>query len=106
MDNIEIFEVTRADYKAFVERLIPGKGEVVNDEENFIKMRSRKTGKYWCGRRKIGEEPEQYFIFEYPDPDEWGEPIPKVRLVLETAEEVQAVIDALAEMRKNGGTIQ
>ena len=99
MMNEEIFEVTREDYKAFVERLIPGQGHIV-EENNFIKIVSNKTEKCWCGRKKIEDEPERYFIFDYPESDEWGPPIPKFKLNLETKEEVQALFDALAKMRK------
>ena len=42
----------------------------------------------------------KYFIFEYPDDDEWGPPVPKMKITLETKEEVQALFDALAELRK------
>lgn len=97
--NEDIFEVTRRDYQSFVERIIPGKGRV--DEQNgFIKLYSKTTGKCLCGRKKSEEEGEKYYIFEYPESDEWGPPIPKVRLTLETKEEVQAFFDALAELRK------
>lgn len=104
MMNESIFEVTREDYKAFVERLIPGMGEVKEEELDrwtmATKIYSKRTGKCWCSRVCKKEEKEKYFIFEYPDDDEWGPPVPKMKITLETKEEVQALFDALAELRK------
>ena len=96
--NEEIFEVTRRDYQAFVERLVPGKGKV-DEQDDFIKIYSVVTGRCLCGRKST-EDAEKYYIFNYPEDDEWGPPIPKVRINLETKEEVQALFDALAELRK------
>lgn len=96
--NEDIFEVTRRDYQSFVERIIPGKGKV-DEQDGFIKIYSVATGRCLCGRKST-EEAEKYYIFNYPEDDEWGPPIPKVRINLETKEEVQALFDALAELRK------
>lgn len=96
--NEEIFEVNRKDYQSFVERIIPGKGRV-EEQDGFIKLYSKATGKCLCGRKRTEKE-EKYYIFEYPESDEWGPPIPKVRFTLETKEEVQALFDALTELRK------
>ena len=102
--NESIFEVAREDYKAFVERLIPGMGEVKEEELDrwtvATKIYSKRTGKCWCSRVCKEEEKEKYFIFEYPDDDEWGSPVPKMKITLETKEEVQALFDALTELRK------
>ena len=102
MNNRELFEVTRTDYKAFVERILPGAGVVsTNEDETIVSITSARTGTLWCEREKINEEsPEKYYIFDYPEQDEWGPPIPKARITLETKEEVQAFFDALAKMRK------
>lgn len=103
--NIDIFEVTRKDYHAFVERIIPGKGRIVDEQNGFIKIYSNATDKCWCGRKEATEEEaEKYYIFDYPEVDEWGPPVPKVRLTLETKEEVQAFFNALSELRKQNGT--
>lgn len=109
--NESIFEVTRSDYKSFVERLVPGMGNVKEEELDRLttatKIFSKRTGKCWCSRVCRKGDKEKYFIFEYPEDDEWGPPIPKVKISLETKEEVQALFDALAELRKqHEGNIQ
>ena len=72
--NESIFLVEREDYKAFVERL---KVEAM----------------------EVKEEDEKYYIFEFPDDDEWGPPIPKRKITLETKEQVQLLFDFIR--RKN-----
>ena len=44
--------------------------------------------------------PEEYYIFKLPEPDEWGDAIPKRKIILETEEEVQAFFDALSKLKK------
>lgn len=102
--NEDIYSVLRSDYKSFVERLKPNvyKVEVI-EKEDFIstKIFSVKTKKCLCGRKSYKDDrKEEYFIFEYPEDDEWGPPVPKCRIVLETAEEVQMVLDGLAKLRR------
>lgn len=107
--NESIFEVTRDDYKAFVERFLPG--AVMAQEEDYengkiLKVYSNKTNKLLCSQKMKKEEDTiyyTYYIFEYPDNDEWGPPIPKFKLNLETKEEVQAFFNALAELKKQHG---
>ena len=108
--NKDIYEVERQDYQAFVERLIPDKSdiEVFHDKDiSITKIISKKTGKVWCERiQNDEEETQKFYIFEYPDSDEWGAPIPKRRIVLETKEEVQSFFDALSALRREkNGTI-
>lgn len=107
--NNSIYEVTRDDYKAFVEQIIPGCGKVEQVEAgiyHFTYIYSKKTGKKLCGKRSfIGEnshkkQPEKYYIYEMPEDSERRAPIPKMKLVLETREEVQAFFDAISKMNK------
>lgn len=104
MQNKEIFEVTKADFRAFAERLKRGccHTETTQPEEDFLQMYtySNRTGALLCGREKQLDSPEKYYIFNYPEEDEWGPPIPKMKLTLETAEEVQAFFDALKKMKE------
>ena len=113
MDN-SIYEVTREDYKAFVEQIKHGAGRVETitaKSYQFSNIISQKTGKRLCGRKTfIGENshkhiPEKYYIYEMPDDDERCAPIPKLRLHLETREEVQAFFNILSKMdkEKNNG---
>jgi hypothetical protein len=102
--NKELFEVSRQEYKAFVERLL--QSEVIQ-KENITTVKSKKTGKILCEREYFpDEEIQKYYIFNLPESDEWTEAIGKVKMVLETKEQVQALMDYLAEVRKNGsGTL-
>lgn len=104
--NKEIYEVSRKDYSAFVERLIPDKREIENGENEKIVsvfVRSKQTGKIWCEREWSKEEMEErYYIYDYPEPDEWTDAIGKLSIELTTKEEVQAVIDFLREHRNDG----
>ena len=108
MDN-NIYEVTRSDYKSFIEQIIPGCGKVENVDAgiyHFTYIYSKKTNKKLCGKRTfIGENshkqhPEKYYIYEFPDDDERRPPIPKMKITLETKEEVQKFFDALSQMNK------
>lgn len=103
MDN-SIFLVEREDYKSFVERLNHDSYEVREEELNrtstATKIYSKKTGKCLCSRISSKEEPEKYFIFEFPDNDEWGPPIPKRKVILETKEQVQKLFDLIGAKKK------
>lgn len=105
----DIFEVSRDEYKSFVETIKPEYRDlkVEDDDENHIaaKIYSKKTGKYLCARiaRKPDDEVkerEKYYIFETPDKEESRAPIPTYKLELKTKEEVQKFFDALAKQRK------
>jgi histidinol-phosphate/aromatic aminotransferase/cobyric acid decarboxylase-like protein len=43
---------------------------------------------------------EKYYIYNLPQPEERNPDIPKCRITLETREEVQAFLDAIARMNK------
>ena len=101
--NESIFLVEREDYKAFIERL---KSEVIEVKEEELtrssaatKVFSKKTGKCLCSRVYSKDEDEKYYIFDFPDDDEWGPPIPKRKITLETKEQVQLLFDFIR--RKN-----
>lgn len=107
MNNI--YEVSREEYKAFIGQLIPECGETQTIKKGiyaFSNIISKKTGKRLCGRRTfIGEnnykpQSEKYYIYEYPDADERQDPIPKIKITLETQQEVQAFFDAVSKMNK------
>ena len=101
--NKSIFLVEREDYKAFVERL-KSEARVVKEEEltrssAATKVFSKKTGKCLCSRVYSKDEEEKYYIFDFPDDDEWGQQIPKRKITLETKEQVQLLFDFIR--RKN-----
>ena len=104
-----IYEVTRGDYKGFVNQIKPEYREIKTEEigatHTATKIFSKKTGKCLCSRMsytaKYGEpESEKYYIFEMPDDDERCAPTPTVQLQLDTKEEVQAFFDFLAKQNK------
>ena len=104
--NDSMFLVEREDYKALVERLKAEKirTEKIKEREfTIIKIFGIDSDDCICARKTYNEEadkPEEYYIFKLPESDEWGDAIPKRKIVLETKEEVQAFFDFLSEMRK------
>ena len=100
----ELYEVTREEYKSFVERIYPEAGYLketyLDGQISIVEFYSNKTNQLWCSRVSKEDEAEKYFIFNFPEAEEWGPPIPKRKIILETKEEVQALFDALAELRK------
>ena len=90
MDN-SIYEVTREDYKGFVNQIKPEcrdvKIEEIGTTHVAAKIYSKKTGKCLCSRVSYsvdyGEpEPERYYIFEMPEDDERQAPVPVQKIVL------------------------
>ena len=103
--NDSIFLVDREDYKALIERLKVEKIRTEKIEEReftIIKIFGIDSNDCICARKTYNEgaNPEEYYIFKLPEPDEWGDAIPKRKIVLETKEEVQAFFNFLSEMRK------
>jgi len=116
MNDKSIYEVSRNEYKGFVEQIKPECRRVeirkVDETHTAAEIFSINTGKCLCSRitysADYGEpEPEKYYVFEMPEKYERQAPIPKQQLVLKTKEEVQAFFDFLAkkikkENNKNG----
>ena len=108
MDN-SIYEVTREDYKGFVNQIKPEcrdvKIEEIGTTHVAAKIYSKKTGKCLCSRVSYsvdyGEpEPERYYIFEMPEDDERQAPVPVQKIVLNSKEEVQAFFDAIKKLQE------
>ena len=104
-----IYEVTRADYTSFVEQLKPEcrqiQVEEIDKTHTATKIFSKNTNKCLCSRltytADYGEpEPEIYYIFEMPEDYERQAPIPKMRVTLESKEQVQKFFDYFAQQRK------
>lgn len=107
--NISIYEVTREDYKGFVNQIKSEcrdtRIEEIGETHTAAKIYSKKTGKCLCSRvyytADYGEpDAEQYYIFEMPDDDERCAPTPVYQIKLESKEEVQAFFDAIAKLQK------
>lgn len=104
-----IYEVTRADYTSFVEQIKPEcrRVEVVELDKfhTATKIYSKNTNKCLCSRVTYtyecdDPEPEVYYIFEMPESSERQPPIPKMRITLNSKEEVQKFFDYFAAQRK------
>lgn len=110
--NESIFEVSRAEYKSFVEEIKPDCRRVeeidLDKWHKATKIFSKKTGKCLTSRvtnimnDEDEHEPEKYYIFEMPDDDERQAPIPRVKVVLETKEQVQAFLDGMKKLKEQG----
>ena len=103
--NDSIYLVDREDYKALVDRLKVEKIRTEKIEEreySIFKVFGIDSDDCICSRKSYNDEskPEEYYIFKFPEPDEWGPPIPKRKIVLETKEEVQAFFNALSKLQK------
>jgi hypothetical protein len=95
----EIYGVDRKTYSNFVYRLTGGFGRIETEETDeyiITAMVSKRTDKIWCARKtwKNGNK-EQYYIVDYPDKDEWSEPIGIRKIELTTREQVEALFRAL-----------
>lgn len=109
MIDESIYEVTRDEYKGFVDQIKPEFREVKVEDTGVshiaAKIYSKKTGKCLCSRLAYKpdsgfEGPEKYYIFEMPDNDERCAPTPVLKINLKTKEEVQAFFDIIAKKNK------
>ena len=111
MIDTSIYEVSRAEYKSFLETIKPSAREVKEEQVDkrhvAIKTFSKNTGKCLASRLTTiqddidgNHEPEKYYIFELPEKDESLPPIPKISVVLETKEEVQAFLEGIKKMKE------
>ena len=104
-----IYKVTRADYISFLEQIKPDcrKIEVkeIDPTHTATKIFSKNTGKCLCSRLTYtaeygNPEPEIYYIFEMPEDYERLPPIPKIKITLDSKEEVQKFFDYFAQKQK------
>lgn len=97
----DIYSVTRQEYTAFIEQIKPEFKEIKNityEDKKETQVFSKKTGKHLCSRIGSENTTEKYYIFEMPEIEERQKPIPKIKLNLETKEEVQAFFSALNKL--------
>lgn len=104
MEYTDIFQVSRAEYKGFVNEIKPEYRDVKEIQLNSFSIStqiySKKTGKCLCSRVSYKDKPEEYYIFEMPDNDERQAQIPKQKVILETPEQVQKVFNYIFQKRK------
>ena len=103
--NDSIYLVDRQDYKALVERLKVEKIRTEKIEEReftILKVFGIDSNECICSRKTYNEgaHPEEYYIFKLPESDEWGPPVPKRKIVLDSKEQVQAFFNLLSEIQK------
>lgn len=95
-----LFEVDQEDFRAFKERLYKEKINVyqspIDSPNYFICFYSKKNNLPLCGlSMSLGEDKYHYFIFDYPDNDEWGDPKPKQRIEITDPELANQIVTAL-----------
>ncbi len=98
-----IYEVGRDEYAGLIGSMKIECFDMEKDyQENqtFIRLRSKKTGKLITERIINDDSPEQYYIFELPDNEERQAPKKIRQYKLETKEEVQAFFDILNKLQK------
>ena len=105
MNFASIYEVTREDYKAFIEQIKPECRDIkVIEEPEYIitKVFSINSGNCLCSRISYREEgkKEKYYIFLFPADNERRAPIPHMKIELRDKDEVQAFFNAIKEMRQ------
>lgn len=105
MDN-NIYQVSRDEYVDFVNSIKPTARRTEVTKENgytYIKIYSS-TNKVHFTTRIIPpediEELETYYIFNLPHPEETQEPRPRIKIHLDTREEVQAFVNLLSKLQK------
>lgn len=105
--NDELYEVSRNEYTVFVHRVKPEARDIheygTPDGTIHTELWSKNSGIRLCGRTSnpITEEKERYYIWEYPaieEAQEWSPPA--YRVVLETPQQVQAVLDGLKKLHE------
>lgn len=115
MRDKAMYEVSRDEYKSFIEQIKPECRRVELDKLDWrltaAKVYSVKSGRCLASRvfdhrQEVNNpEPERYYIFEIPEANESLPPIPKLKINLETREQVQAFFNAVSkhkEMSENG----
>ena len=106
--NDDIYEVTRAEYSRLVETIKSEARDImqyIKDDYKYIDIYSKNTHVKLTSRvTYVGDmqshNDEKYYIYNLPQPEERNADIPKCRIILETREEVQAFLDAIARMNK------
>lgn len=105
MDN-SIYQVDRDEYVGFIDSIKPTarRTEVVKENGyTHIKLYSSTKGTLFATRiipPEEAEELETYYIFNLPDPEETQEPRPRIKIRLDTREEVQAFVNLLGKLQK------
>ena len=101
--DTNIYEVTKTEYKAFIEQLIPGSmkiEEIHKDNCKKIRLISKKTKQLIC-ERIVTESETQYFIYTIPDDEERRAPITKLQLQLNSREEVQNFFNLISNLKND-----
>lgn len=101
-----IYEVTRSDYKNFLETIkssIRDVREFNDGDYHCIEVYSKTNGDKLASRKfYMGDDKreEHYYIWNMPCAEDSVPPVPKYNLKLETKEEVQAFLNFLAKQNK------
>lgn len=99
-----LFLVEKKEFKAFVERLIADKirTEVVEERTySIVKVFSIKNDACLCAQKWYNDDetPDEYYIFNLPEKDEWIQAIPKRKIEL-NEEETKVFFEELEKILK------
>ena len=108
MEEKEIFEVNRDEYKSFVEQINPEYRDLqikkIDQFHYAARIYSKINNKCLCSRvydiREENRDEEKYYIINLPLKKESIIPQPKIQIELTTSKEVQTFIDALNRLKK------
>lgn len=99
----ERYEVYREDYKNFIETFNPKFRRIEEEDyedKHIIKIFSINNSECLGARVSYENEPEKYYIFKFPSPEERIHLIPKKRIILNDIKQVQAFFDGLQKMQE------
>ena len=108
MEEQEIFEVTREEYKSFIDQINPNYRDIrtieIDKNHHAMRIYSKINNKCLCSRvydiREKHGDKEKYYIINLPLKEESIAPQPKIQIELTTTKEVQTFIDALNRLKK------
>lgn len=103
----DLYEVSRSEYSGFVRSVKPEIRDIReygdSDGTIHIELWSKTHNIRLCGRISNPQtnDPERYYIWDYPEENEMQEWTPGRRIVLDTPQQVQAVFDAIKKAHGN-----
>ena len=104
MFDDELYEVTRNEFKGFINQIKPDCFDhVILDYEGYkeIKIISTDRKRHFASVKTFPNDEEMhYFVYEMPNDDERCEAKPVKTITLNTKEEVQTFFEALHKIQK------
>lgn len=103
--NNEIFEVSRDQYVGLLDQIKPASRVIVQEQnQNYIiiKCYGKTNNKLLCERYAAQNDDVQdkFYIYDLPENQDWQPAKPKLKVTLQTREEVQDFFNCLAQLHK------